>query len=74
MPLQTGSAGSAGSSSPDEDGAAAGTGEEEAAGNDISDSMRRLMEMTNLPETYARALLEAHNGDLEAVVARIMDD
>jgi hypothetical protein len=40
----------------------------------VTDAMQRLLEMGNLPESYARALLEAHNGDLEAVVARIMVD
>jgi hypothetical protein len=68
VPPQTG--GSAASSSHEEDGAAV----DEDGGGVVTDTMRRLMEMTNLPESYARALLEAHNGDLEAVVAQIMVD
>jgi NACalpha-BTF3-like transcription factor len=39
----------------------------------LHESMQRLMEITNVPEDYARALLLAHDGDLAAAVATVMD-
>lgn len=54
-----------------------GGGEGGDGGSDVSmdlqEGMARLMEITNVPEEYARALLLAHEGDLAAAVATVMD-
>eukprot|EP00892_Ulva_mutabilis_P008536 jgi/Ulvmu1/6054/UM027_0032.1 len=39
----------------------------------LQESTERLVEITNIPHAYARVLLAAHDGDLEAAIATVMD-
>lgn len=40
---------------------------------DLEEAVERLVEITNLPEQYARSVLIAHGGNLAASVAMVMD-
>ena len=55
------------------DDAAEAAQAEHVAGLGMGAAVTQLMEITSVPEDYARALLLAHEGDLAAAVATVMD-